>query len=266
MRDYGDPVARTNTAIPLALALFAAVALPACENGDVEESGAESIGDLTAGVHAGENDDDGDADAMLGDCEVWEITYDLTGSEFEISGTPLKLGDQVNVVGEPYNAADRIGPGSFVLRFQDIEGAPGGQAVMVAYRVALHFEVRTPGATVTTNLDGRAGPEGCGLTTGVLAGTSVAWTPSAIVGYHSQGQILCKGAFCKQANLPKGKPVAVDEVFDQPLGEFVFNEDLTRFSMARTVVREGAKSISSWMYEGAEVGRERIDAPACLCK
>jgi hypothetical protein len=253
-------VARTITAIPLSLALLAALVVTACESGEDEESGAD------ASQAAGDDEDIGDADAILGDCEVWEITYDLTGSEFEISGTPLKLGDQVNVVGEPYEAADRIGPASFVLRFADIDGAPGGQAVMVAYQAALHFEVNSPGATVLTNLFGSAGPDGCGITTGTLAGTSVAWMPSAIVGYHSKGEILCRGAFCKQANLPKGKPVAVDEVYDQALSEFVFTDDLTRFSMPRTVIREGPKSVSSWMYEGAEVRRERIAAPACLCK
>lgn len=234
--------------------------MAACESGDDEESSVDASG------AAGDDQDLGEADAILGDCEVWEITYDLTGSEFEIRGTPLKLGDQVNVVGEPYEADDRIGPASFVLRFADIEGAPGGQAVMVEYRVDLQFEVDSPGANVLTDLVGRAGPDGCGITTGVLAGTRVAWKPSAIVGYHSKGEILCRGAFCKQANLPKGRPVAVDEVYDQALGEFVFSEDLTRFSMPRTVIREGPKSVSSWMYKGAEVRRERIAAPACLCK
>jgi hypothetical protein len=55
---------------------------------------------------------------------VWQVTYVLDGSDFEISGTFFMLGNQLNVTQEPYDADDTVGPGTFVLHFQDANGAP----------------------------------------------------------------------------------------------------------------------------------------------
>ncbi|MCX4240326.1 hypothetical protein [Paraliomyxa miuraensis] len=206
-----------------------------------------------------------DTTDTAGACQVWEITYDLEGSEFEISGTPFMAGDQVNVLTMPYDADDTVGPGTFVLRFQDMGGEPGGMAAMAAYQASLHFVVNSGVTTVSTDLETDAGPEECGVTTGMLAGDTVAWMPSAIVGHHSMGQILCEGALCGAGGLPNGKPVPVDEVSDQPVSDFVFSGDLSSFTMEQTVIQMDANSTTSWMYMGTETGRELIDAPPCLC-
>ncbi|MFO7561416.1 MAG: hypothetical protein R6X02_02130 [Enhygromyxa sp.] len=236
-----------------------------------DEGFGEADGDLPPepeGEGDGEpvGDGDGDGEVEPRECEVWKIAYDLTGSKFEISDTPLNLGNQTNVVGEPYDAYDRIGPGKFVLHFRDLDGTPGERAFMHAYEMTLNFEVRSPGASVATNLQGSAGPAECGVTSGALLGSTVAWMPAAIVGYHSRGQLRCRGAFCGQADLPRGEAVAVDEISDQPLGEFVFSEGLRRFTMARTVIQQDDKSTSSWFFSGAEISRERVPAPDCLCE
>jgi hypothetical protein len=207
----------------------------------------------------------GDGDPS-GDCQVWEIVYDLTNSEFEISGTTGGLGDQVNVVAEPYTNDDRVGPGHFVLRFADVDGEPGGQAFMHAYEMSLHFVVSPTGATVATDLETEAGPVDCGITSGTIDGTNLAWSPSAIVDLHSEGQILCTGIFCGAGGLPNGEVVPVDEVEDQPLSAFVFSDELDSFTMAKTVIQQDSNSTTSWMYVGTEVSRELVAAPACLCE
>lgn len=240
-------------------------------DGDGEPAGdgdGEPAGDgdgEPAGDGDGEPAGDGDGEPAP-ECMVWELTYDLTGSKFIIADTPLKLGNQVNTVAEPYDAYDHIGPGTFVLRFRDVDGEPGEVAFMHSYSMALHFQVNASGARVKTDLDGSAGPEECGITRGTLDGTTVAWKPAAIVGYHSKGQIFCKGNFCKLAMLPKNKAKKMDEITDQPVSDFVFDATLSTFTMAKTVIEKDARSTSSWIYAGTETGRELIAAPACLCE
>ncbi|MFO7566361.1 MAG: hypothetical protein R6X02_27205 [Enhygromyxa sp.] len=197
---------------------------------------------------------------------VWEITYDLTGSEFEIDNTPFGAGDQVNVVMEPYDANDHVGPGQFVLHFQDVGGSPGGQAFMHSYEMTINFVV-DGATTVTTDLENDAGPEECGITSGSLEDTTIAWMPSAIVDHHSMGTILCQGVLCAGGGLPNGRPVPVDETSDQPISDFVFNDDLSSFTMAKTVVQEEPNvSTVSWTYAGTEVSRNLVAAPDCLCE
>lgn len=199
-----------------------------------------------------------------GDCQVWEITYDLEGSEFEVSDTPMGAGDQVNVVTMPYDADDHVGPGTFVLRFQDEGGAPGGLAAMTYYEMGIHFVVGGI-VTVATDLDAEAGPEECGVTTGMLEGTTVSWMPSAIVDHHTMGQLLCTGALCGLGGLPNGDPVPVDETNDQPVNDFVFSDDLSSFTMEQIVTAMDANSTTSWTYSGTETSRELVLGPACLC-
>ncbi|MCA9650749.1 MAG: hypothetical protein H6712_31090 [Myxococcales bacterium] len=202
----------------------------------------------------------------LGDCQVWEITYDLEGSEFEISDTPFGAGDQVNVVTMPYDADDHVGPGTLVLRFQDVDGDPGGMAAMVSYDMSIHFVVDSGVTVVQTDLETDAGPDECGVTTGMLADTTVAWMPSAIVGHHSMGQILCTGMLCGAGGLPNGMPVPMDETSDQPISDFVFSDDLSSFNMEQTVIAMDANSTTAWTYTGTEVSREQVLGPACLCQ
>jgi hypothetical protein len=235
-------------------------------DGDGDPTG-DGDGDPTGdGDGDGDGDPTGDGDGDPGDCMAWEITYELTNSEFEISGTLGGLGDQVNVVEEPYDGDETVGPGSFVLHFQDVDGAPGGQAFMNAYEMSMHFKVVSIGATVETDLEGDAGPVDCGITSGSLEGTTVAWSPSAIVDHHSVGQILCTGFGCGPAMLPDGEPVPMDETSDQPISDFVFNNDLAGFTMDATVIQMDANSTTSWMYVGTETSRELVPAPACLCE
>jgi hypothetical protein len=136
---------------------------------------------------------------------------------------------------------------------------------MVSYEMAMHFVVNAPGAEVATDLDADAGPEECGVTSGMLDATTLAWMPPQIVGHHSVGQILCNGAFCGTGGLPDGRPVPMDQITDQPLNDFVFNADLSSFTMEQMVIGMDANSTTAWSYAGVETGRELVDGPACLC-
>lgn len=200
-----------------------------------------------------------------GACQVWEVTYDLAGSEFEISGTPLMAGDQVNTVQAPYDGDANIGPGSFVLRFQDVEGSPGGLATMVSHEMVMNFVIGGT-VTVTTNIEGQAGPEECGITQGLLNGDTIAWAPPQIVDYATVGEVLCEGNLCSLGGLPDGDPVDMSGTTDQPLTDFVFEAGLGSFTMVEVVVDMDNNSTNSWAYTGTETGRELIDAPDCLCR
>lgn len=200
-----------------------------------------------------------------GACQVWAITYDLTGSTFEISGTPLMAGDQVNTVMEPYDQDDNVGPGQFVLHFEDVDGSPGGLASMVSYSMEIEFVVAGI-TTVTTDISGSVGPEECGVTQGLLQDGTVAWAPPQIVGYTSEGTVLCEGNLCSAGGLPDGEPVDMGGTSNQSVNSFVFNEDLSTFTMDEVVINMDNTSTQSWTYAGTETGRELIDAPACACQ
>lgn len=204
-------------------------------------------------------------ETSTGACQVWEVTYDLAGSEFEISGTPLMAGDQVNTVQEPYDGDANIGPGSFVLRFQDVDGSPGGLATMVSHEMVLNFVIGGT-VTVTTDIEGQAGPEECGITQGLLNGDTIAWAPPQIVDYVTTGEVLCEGNLCSLGGLPNGEPVDMSSTADQLLTDFVFEAGLGSFTMAEVVVDMDGNSTNSWAYAGTETSREMIDAPDCLCR
>jgi len=184
---------------------------------------------------------------------------------FEISGTPFGVGDQVNTVADPDEADDEIGPGTFVLRFQDVAGDPGGAALIHSYDMSLNFGVGGP-VTVTTALETSAGPVECGVTPGTLTGTTVTWSPSVIQDLTQVGSILCMGGLCSTGGLPNGTPQLIDEVVDQPIDDFVFAADFSSFTMAETIIQSDDQSTTTWTYTGTEVSRELVSAPACQCE
>ncbi len=226
----------------------------------------DTTGDTTSDTTSDTTGDTTDTtETGMGQCQVWAITYELTDSEFEISGTPLGAGDQVNIVTEPYADDDHIGPGTFVLHFQDVAGEPGGQAFIHSYDMDINFVISGV-TTVTTDLVATAGPAECGLTSGPLSGTTVDWAPAEIADVHTMGTILCMGNLCGLGGLPNGMAVPVDDTAPQPTNPFDFSADLTTFSMDQIVIQMDDQSTTSWTYAGTEVSRELIDAPACLCE
>lgn len=198
-----------------------------------------------------------------GACQVWQITYDLSDSEFEVSNTPFGAGDQVNVVVEDDQADDEIGPGTMVLYFEDQGGNPGGMGWIASYDVEINFVVDSA-TTVTTDLTVTGEPVGCALAEGMLQNGEVAWSNDEMADTHTMGTILCQGQLCGLGGLPNGMAVPVDDVGPQAVSPFVFENDLSAFTMDQTVIQMDDQSTTSWTYVGTETGRELIDAPDCV--
>lgn len=248
----------------LTVALSLSLVFAGCGDDDDNTTDSGTGSDATTSTDADTQDAGPGVDAG-GDCTLWEITYDLTGSLFTIADTPMNAGDQVNTVAEPYTADDHVGPGTIVLRFQSVSGAPGGLAGIYSYDMAMTFVVDSGFTVITTDLNGDAGPEACGVTTGTLAADTVAWSPSALVDHHSVGSIVCTGNLCSMGGFEDGVPVPVDDTTDHPLSDFVFATDLSSFTMANTVVQTDSNSTTSWEFVGTETSRQEIQGPACWC-
>jgi len=229
-------------------------------DGDGDMSG-DGDGDMSGD---GDGDMSGDGDGDPGTCKVWEIEYDLDGSEFEISQTPLGAGDQLNVVEEPYDDDENVGPGSFVVRFADVDGQPDGSAWIVSYTMDLNFTV-DGATTIETDLDQAAGPDECGLTSAMLDGDVATWDPLELNDYSSTGTITCYGNFCGLAGFEDGVPEDIDDMGPGPLDPFSFSGDRSTFTTETFIVQQDGQSTTTWFYTGAEISRQLIDAPDCLC-
>lgn len=178
----------------------------------------------------------------------WDITYEITG-KFMITGTTLGLGD----------ASNAIGPGTLTLRFPDSGGAPAtGGIDLLEYNMPIKFSTETSGIKVDTDVLASAGPNGCGVASGKLTGTSLAWDscmynatngdnanswtpddaadgPGCIANYKSVGTVTCTDnsalASCMQGNLMDGENKQ-DEMWNQPLNTFEFGDGFKTFTMA----------------------------------
>ncbi|MGE3669153.1 MAG: hypothetical protein AB7K71_05810, partial [Polyangiaceae bacterium] len=192
---------------------------------------------------------------------AWEVTYDLTGSEFENSETTLGAGDQVNTLQMPYSDDTNWGPGTMVLRFSDTGGAPSdGSAQVVSYVATMDFVVRKA-ATVHTQLNvdavGSAGE--CGAALGALTGDTLSFT-TPLHNYHTKGVITCEAGLCGLAGLEQ--PRNEDETKDLPLNSFVFTNGISAFEMAKTTVSKDSQARTTLAFKGTETSRTQV----CACE
>lgn len=191
---------------------------------------------------------------------AWEVTYDLTGSVFEISKTPLGAGDQVNTEMMPYDADDHWGPATMVIRFADVDGNPGeGSAQVVSYIATQDFVVHSSGVVVHTSLAVDAVPTGgqCGAAEGALMSNTLSFT-TALRNYHTKGAITCTGgALCNLAN-----PRDVDETKDQPLNSFSFTNGVSAFTMPKVNVPNTDNATTELSFIGTETSRTQV----CACE
>lgn len=225
-----------NLSLGLVVFAFAAQWLIAC--------GSDGTTDTTSNVSSGSSSSSGNNGCSI---PSWDVTYEIKGN-FMITGTTLGLGDATNA----------IGPGTITLRFPDSGGAPATGGIQVLeYNMPIKFSQTTSGLTVDTDVVASAGPNGCGVASGKLTGTTLlwdscmynasngdsptSWTPDdaasgegCIADYHSVGTVTCTDnsplATCMQGNLTDGENKQ-DETWNQPLNTFVFSEDLKSFSM-----------------------------------
>jgi hypothetical protein len=217
------------------LAFAFAVQLVAC--------GPDGPSDSTSALSGGSSSSSGSGCSI----PTLDVTYEITG-KFMITGTTLMLGD----------ATQPIGPGSLTIRFPNSGGNPGeGTAVLLDYNMPIKFMQDTTGLVVATDVVTSAGPEGCGVAAGTLAGPNLGWDtctynakngddvnswtpddaasgPGCIANYKSVGTVTCTDnsalASCMQGNLMDGENQQ-NETWNQPLNTFVFSPDFKTFTM-----------------------------------
>ncbi len=199
------------------------------------------------------------AGAQAPTCSSWNVDYVLAES-LRLSDTPMGKGDGV------YS----VGPGHVTLRFDDVDGQPGGHVEMVSYDMQEHFTIESRAlfwsAKVVTDTRTQGTPGACGVAEGAMTGTTLAWT-SPLRGYRTDGTITCEGTLCGKFGAP---PPGSSELHIGPrpvaFSPFQFARDLHTFTMAETYVAktEMPKQTAHVALAGREARRACIQAPvAC---
>jgi hypothetical protein len=187
-------------------------------------------------------------------CSGWEVEYTTNGN--------MKLADTV------MGAADGvypIGPGKVVVRFDDRGGQPGGHARLATYGIHEHVSITSKAlfmnATVTTDTNSQAGPDGQGVVAdGALNDHTLTWS-GAMRAYRTDGTTTCDGSLCgKFGAPPQGvSPVHMGPRTVQP-APFQFGADMKTFSMqyVQTSQSDSPKQTTYEAISGREVRRTCI--------
>ncbi len=233
----------------------------AAGSGTAGASGSGTAGSGTAGA-AGS----GTAGSGTGGCAnpTVDVVYDLTGSTFEITDTPLGAGNQVNTVATPYEDPKHIGPGTMKLRFSAPAGQPdAGRVDVIDYDLVLEFTVSSAGASVHTDLVVDVTPPVCSGAQGSFASGKATWMPPGLDPYHTKGQVTCTGATCSLGGLPNGTPQPKESTEKLKLNDFVFTSGVTEFTMEKVQVSEDKQSKTWLTLKAKAVG---APTPSCGCK
>ena len=192
-----------------------------------------------------------------------DVDYDLTGSTFEITDTPLGAGNQVNTLQTPYTDAKNIGPGTMTIRFAAPAGQPAaGRMDVIKYDMVLEFTVNAAGTNVHTDLTVDVKPATCSGAQGALAGAMGTWMDPGLDPYHTKGNVTCMGATCSLGGLPNGMPVPRDTTEKLKLNPFTFTNGTSDFTMPKVLVSSDSKSKTWLSLKGKAVGAPK---PSCGC-
>lgn len=192
-------------------------------------------------------------------CDAWDVQYTLA-AKLQLTDTPMGAG----------NGIYPVGPGSVVLRYENVDGAPGGVVQLRAYAMREFFRIDSSAlfwkTHVVTDTRTTASPDACGvIATGKLDGTTLHWVSTA-AGYRTDGTLDCDGSLCGSFGAPPG---GKSELHIPPhavtLGPFKFAPDMKTFSMPSTLVSktESPKQTAYLAFSGREARRTCVRVAPC---
>ena len=192
-------------------------------------------------------------------CNAWDVEYGLN-AQVKITDTTMGAG----------NGTWPIGPGTAVVRYENVNGQPGGAARLLTYRMKDHFTIKTSillaSCAVTADSVTQTTPNACGVSAeGALSGKSLRWkTPWS--GLRSDGTLHCEGGLCGKfgAPPPGDSPVHIPP-HPASFKSFEFSDDHKTLTLDWSVSskQDSPSQTSSVQFAGRENKRTCVVAKPC---
>lgn len=191
-------------------------------------------------------------------CNAWDIEYELK-STLTIADTKMGGGDGTWITG----------PGRVVLRFANVDGAPGSSAKLLDYRerdkITLKPSTIVGSATITSDTITVGVPDACGVVAeGTLDAHALKW--KAAWNVRSAGSIACNGSLCGVFGAPApGTTKTATPPHGAAFKSFELSDDRRSFKMASSVVasQKEPRQTSYLALTGKETQRACVVAKAC---
>jgi len=185
--------------------------------------------------------------------DVIRVTYNLSGSKFEIRNTPFGAGD----------GSFEVGPGNLVIDYP-VSGNQlvDGGAQLRSYALLLQFTSGTTGLQISTDLTTSANfSQSQTFAQGNLSSGVITWSQS--FPYKAQGSNTCNGGFCGFAGFQDGVPQVIDAEDPFTFAPFRFAAGGPQAGagfVADEVQVPGNDSADTFLIlKGTEASRVRID-------
>jgi hypothetical protein len=190
-------------------------------------------------------------------CTHWEVEYELTGT-LKISNTTFGAGD----------GSHMAGPGKLVLRFDDVNGQPGGNVTVVSYEMATRFTVDAKflgiGTSVATDCLTKSTANACtAVAKGVLGDDRTIRWQGPWTGIRTDGTFNCSGTCGRFGAPPRGKSEMHKPTHSVAFSPFVFTASRTAFFMNYAVVDKTSNDTASLSFSGRETRRSCVCPPTC---
>jgi hypothetical protein len=218
------------------------------------------------------------------DANYFDITYTFSKSS-EAAGNKnadppadqsvLTVRDTTGTLGDGNR---NIGPGSAVVRFENVDGEPGSKGYLLSFEISIDFTI----APVTTNLVATAGnnyKDGpcSSAAVGTISGEKLVWSDFSgtaqgtsdapnLHGYVSKGTLTCKNATLCNERLgapPQGTTPSERGPYDIRFEPWQLSDGVSTFFMPLSVVEKNSTSTTSIQLYGVESARECKSIEAC---
>ncbi len=238
-----------------------------------------------AGSFAGNGNGTGGAGTRGNTCpdgNYWDITYDLPKSEDDPGVPPadpppdqnvLTLRDTMMGIGD---TNQNVGPGTATIRFENIDGNPGGKAYLLEFEIRTDFTVppATTNLVATMGHGYETGP--CGSSAvGNVEGDDLIWSdfdgtatgttdPPNMHGFFVDGTITCDGDLCGSFGAPpQGTTPQSGGPFDLRSEPWKLSADASTFFMPLFISQQDLNSTTRLQVYGVEIAKECKSIEAC---